>query len=125
MITDFFIEEYNLEYMWLQQYGAICNTTQANMALLQETFSARVISHRGDINWPPKTCGLTPLDLFVGLCEISCLCNMHGMCIKCEKKNGKIKPQRNQRVKPIQNRYSFDLFIYYNTTINYLQFTLL
>ena len=40
------------------------------MALLrQEIFPARVISRRGDTNWPPRTCDLTPLDFFVGLHE--------------------------------------------------------
>ena len=67
MITDFFlpaIEEYDLENMWFQQNGATCHTTNANMALLQETFPGRVISRRGDINWPPRSCDLTPLDFF-------------------------------------------------------------
>ena len=68
MITDFFlpsIEEYDLENMWFQQDGATCHTTRANMALLQETFLGRVISRRGDINWPPRSCDLTPLDFFL------------------------------------------------------------
>ena len=69
MITDFFlpaIEEYDLENMWFQQDGATCHTTRANMALLQETFPGRVISRRGDINWPPRSCDLTPIDFFCG-----------------------------------------------------------
>ena len=37
------------------------------MSLLQDTFSARVISRRGDINWPPISCDLTPLDFFLRL----------------------------------------------------------
>ena len=39
------------------------------MALLQETFLGRVISHGGDINRPPKSYDLTPLTFFMGLCE--------------------------------------------------------
>ena len=35
------------------------------MALLQETFPGRVISCRGNINWPPRSCDLTPLDFFL------------------------------------------------------------
>ena len=53
MITDFFwpaIEEHDLGNMWFEQDGAICNTTVANMALLQETFPNIVISRCGDIN---------------------------------------------------------------------------
>ena len=33
--------------MWFQQDSATWHTTQANMALLQETFHGRVISCRG------------------------------------------------------------------------------
>ena len=50
--------------MWFQQNSVTCSITQANMALLQETFPGRVIFRRGDINWPPRSCDLTPLDLF-------------------------------------------------------------
>ena len=35
------------------------------MALLQETFPGCVISRCSDINWPPKSCDLTPLDYFL------------------------------------------------------------
>ena len=56
MITSFClpaIEEYDLE----MQDGATYHTTQA-----KETFLDRVISRHGDINWPPRSCDLTPLD---------------------------------------------------------------
>ena len=43
--------ENNLENMWFQKDGATCYTTHANMAY-------------GDINWPPRSCDLTPLDFF-------------------------------------------------------------
>ena len=51
--------------MWLQQDGATCYTIRANITLLQETFPGRVNSRRGDINWPPRSCVLTPLDIFL------------------------------------------------------------
>ena len=51
--------------MWFQQDGATCHTTQVNMALLQETFSGRVISCLSDINGPSRSCDLTPLDFFL------------------------------------------------------------
>ena len=69
MITDFFlpaIVEYDLENMWFQQDGATCRTTRPNVALLQETLLGRVISHRGDINRPPRSYDLTPFDFFCG-----------------------------------------------------------
>ena len=61
------IEEYDLENMWFQQDGATCHTTRMNLVLLQETFPGRIIFRRVDVNWPPKSCDLTTLDLFVGL----------------------------------------------------------
>ena len=51
--------------MLFQQNGATCHTTRANIALFQETFPAGVISCRRDITWPPRLCGLTPLDYFL------------------------------------------------------------
>ena len=50
--------------MWFQQGGAASHTTRAYMALLQETYPGHVIFCRGDINWPPRSCNLTPLDFF-------------------------------------------------------------
>ena len=49
------IEEYDLKNIWFQQDDATSHTTRANMALLQEKFPGRVISRRGDINWPPRS----------------------------------------------------------------------
>ena len=57
-ISDFSlpaIKEYDLENMWFQQDCAPCHTTRVIRALLQETFPGRVISCRGDINWPPRS----------------------------------------------------------------------
>ena len=68
MITNLFlpaIEKYYLEDMWFQEDGATRPITRANMALLQNTFIGRKISCRGDINWPPKSCGLTALDFLL------------------------------------------------------------
>ena len=69
MISDLIlpcIEEYDLENMWFQKDDATCYPIRTNMALLQETFPGRVISRVGDINWLPRSCDLTPLDLFCG-----------------------------------------------------------
>ena len=64
--------------MWFQQDGVTCHTTRANMVILQKTIPGRVISRRGDINWPPRSCDLTLLDVFffffVRLRESPCLC---------------------------------------------------
>ena len=37
------------------------------MTLLQEKFPGRVVSRRGDINWPSRLCDVTALDFFVEL----------------------------------------------------------
>ena len=50
--------------VWLQQNGAICPTEHATMNLLRPTFDNSLISRSDDINWPPKSCNLTPLDYF-------------------------------------------------------------
>lgn len=68
MITDFLwpeIEDMDLDDMWFQQDGATCHTANETMALLREKFNGRVISCRGDVNWPPRSCDLTPLDFFL------------------------------------------------------------
>ena len=68
MITDFFlpaIEEHDLENMWLQEDGATCHTTLANMALLQVIFPGCVISPHDHINWPSRSCDFTPLNFFL------------------------------------------------------------
>ena len=41
------------------------------MALLQETFTGCVISRRVNINRPPRSCDLTPLDFFWGYAKDS------------------------------------------------------
>ena len=68
MISEFFwpaIEDFDLERMWFQQDGATCHTTRPIMALLREKFPGRIISRFGDINWPARSCDMTPLDFFL------------------------------------------------------------
>ena len=35
------------------------------MALLNEKFPGRIISRNSEVNWPPRSCDLTPLDFFL------------------------------------------------------------
>lgn len=68
MLTDFFlpaIEPMDTDDMWFQQDGATCHTTRPNMALLRTKFEGRIISRFGDVNWPSRSCDLTPLDFFL------------------------------------------------------------
>ncbi|GFS86509.1 uncharacterized protein TNCV_513671 [Trichonephila clavipes] len=68
MITNFFIPELNnhdvLE-LWFQQDGATYHTARATIDLLKDMFGDRLISRFGPVNWPPRSCDLTPLDYFL------------------------------------------------------------
>lgn len=69
MITDFFwpeVDVLNTDDLYFQQDGATCHTSRETIALLHERFDGRVISRFGDVNWPPRSCDLTPLDFFCG-----------------------------------------------------------
>ncbi|GFV47153.1 retrovirus-related Pol polyprotein from transposon 17.6 [Trichonephila clavipes] len=68
MITNFFIPELNnrdVQKLWFQQNGATCHTARATIDLLKDTFGDRLISRFGPVNWPPRSCDLTPLDYFL------------------------------------------------------------
>ncbi|GFT86344.1 gag_pre-integrs domain-containing protein [Trichonephila clavipes] len=68
MITNFFIPELNnhdVQELWFQQDGAAYHTARATIDLLKDTFGDRLISRFGPVNWPPRSCDLTPLDYFL------------------------------------------------------------
>ncbi|GFU41512.1 uncharacterized protein TNCV_2792431 [Trichonephila clavipes] len=68
MITNFFIPELNnhdVQELWFQQDGATCHTVRATIDLLKDTFGDRLFSRFGPVNWPPRSCDLTPLDYFL------------------------------------------------------------
>ncbi|GFV51280.1 putative transposable element [Trichonephila clavipes] len=68
MITNFLIPELNnhdVQEMWFQQDGATCHTVRATIDLLKDTLGDRLISSFGLVNWPPRSCDLTPLDYFL------------------------------------------------------------
>ncbi|GFU61724.1 transposable element Tc3 transposase [Trichonephila clavipes] len=68
MITNFFIPELNnhdVQELWFQQDDATCHTARATIDLLKDTFGDRLISRFGPVNWPPRSCDLTPLDYFL------------------------------------------------------------
>ncbi|GFV37825.1 DDE_3 domain-containing protein [Trichonephila clavipes] len=71
LITNFFIPELNnhdVQELWFQQDGATCHTARATIDLLKDTFDDRLISRFGPVNWPPRSCDLTPLDYFLRGC---------------------------------------------------------
>ena len=55
----------DLGNMWFQQDGATSHTAHVTNALLKTKFDERVISRNGPVNWPPRSCDLTPLDYFL------------------------------------------------------------
>ncbi|GFY20993.1 uncharacterized protein TNCV_3990371 [Trichonephila clavipes] len=68
MINNFFIPELNnhdVQELWFQQDGATCHTARATIDLLKDTLGDRLISRFGPVNWPPRSCDLTPLDYFL------------------------------------------------------------
>ncbi|GFU37672.1 potassium voltage-gated channel subfamily KQT member 2 [Trichonephila clavipes] len=68
MITNFFNPELNnhdVQELWFQQDGATCHTARATIDLLKDTFGDRLISRFGPVNWPPRSCDLTPIDYFL------------------------------------------------------------
>ncbi|GFV13252.1 putative transposable element [Trichonephila clavipes] len=68
MITNFFISELNnndVQELCFQQDGATCHTARATIDLLKDTFGDHLISRFGPVNWPPRSCDLTPLDYFL------------------------------------------------------------
>ncbi|GFV60098.1 putative DD41D transposase [Trichonephila clavipes] len=68
MITNFFIPKlhnHDVQDLWFQQDGATCHTVCATIDLLKDMFGDRLISRFGPVNWPPRSCDLTPLDYFL------------------------------------------------------------
>ncbi|GFU44043.1 uncharacterized protein TNCV_4963551 [Trichonephila clavipes] len=68
MVTNFFIPKLNnhdVQELWFQQDGATCHRARATIDLLKDTFGNRLISRFGPVNWPPRSCDLTPLDYFL------------------------------------------------------------
>ncbi|GFV53930.1 transposable element Tc3 transposase [Trichonephila clavipes] len=56
---------HDVQEPWFQQDGATCHTARATIYLLKDTFGDRLISRFGPVNWPPRSCDLTPLDYFL------------------------------------------------------------
>ncbi|GFW33650.1 DUF4817 domain-containing protein [Trichonephila clavipes] len=61
----FFKNDEGHKELWFQQDGATCHTARATIDLLKDTFGDRLISRFGPVNWPPRSCDLTPLDYFL------------------------------------------------------------
>lgn len=68
MLQDFFLprlDEMDLGDIWFQQDGATAHTSRASMAVLRDHFPERLISLRGDLQWPARSPDLSPCDFFL------------------------------------------------------------
>ena len=67
------IEEEDIGHIWFQQREATCHTTEATLDVLRPVFEDRIISHKTDVVWPPRSCDWTPLDYYLwGAFEDKC-----------------------------------------------------
>ncbi|GFU67498.1 transposable element Tc3 transposase [Trichonephila clavipes] len=65
MINNYFIPELNnhdVQELWFQQDGATCHTARASFTFYT---CDRLVSRFIPVNWPPRSCVLTPLDYFL------------------------------------------------------------
>lgn len=51
--------------VYFQQDGATCHTSNESIAEVRRLFPGKVISKRGDVDWPPCSPDLTPCDYFL------------------------------------------------------------
>ena len=56
------IKEDDMDSIWLQHNGATCHTANVTINLLRIVCENQIISRNSDVNWPPRSCELTPLD---------------------------------------------------------------
>ncbi len=67
MLTDYFwdeLDQMEVEGVWFQQDGASSHTARKTINLLKKKFGESIISKNGPVNWPPRSCDITPLDYF-------------------------------------------------------------
>ena len=59
------MQELDLHDISFQQDGVTCHTVRVTMDLLRAEFGEHLISRSRAVNWPPRPCGLTPVDYFL------------------------------------------------------------
>jgi len=68
MLSEFLwpeLDNIDLDDIWFQQDGATPHFANETITLLRTKFPGRIIARNGDVNWPPRSCDLTPLDYFL------------------------------------------------------------
>lgn len=76
------MEELDLVDMWFQHDGATFHTTRETMNQLGDEFGEQLISRFGAVNWPPRSCDLTPLDYFLWCLLNASLMRFRPKCVK-------------------------------------------
>ena len=70
------IEEDEMDDIWFQEDGDTCHTANVTIDLLRTVFENQIISGNSDVNWPPGSCDLIPLDYFLwGAVKDKCYAN--------------------------------------------------
>ncbi|CAH2088888.1 unnamed protein product [Euphydryas editha] len=70
MLQDFYAPALQIfsgfnQRTWFQQDGATYHKSNDSIATVREIFGQKLISRRGDINWPLRSPDLTPMDFFL------------------------------------------------------------
>ena len=68
MLNEFLftkIEEQDINIIWFQLDGSTCHTAEAILDVLSPVFENRIISHRADVVWIPRSCDLTALNYYM------------------------------------------------------------
>lgn len=69
------LDDMDTDGMWFQQNGATCHTTHATLKGLHERSRGMIISRGVNLNWPPRSSELTPLDFFLwDFLSLRCIC---------------------------------------------------
>ena len=62
--NEFLFEE-DIGKIWFQQDGATCHVAETTVDVLCPIFEDCIIIRRADAVWPPRSCGLTPLEYYL------------------------------------------------------------
>ncbi|XP_044758934.1 uncharacterized protein LOC123316778 [Coccinella septempunctata] len=106
MLNDWFfqdIEADDLDDVWFPQDGATSHTAHATIDVLRRIFGNRIISRNADVNWPPRSCDLTPLDYYLwGAVKDKCYANnpetIQDLKTEIQAAIGEIEPQTIENV---------------------------
>ena len=65
MLNEFLFTKIEEEELATFDFNRTCHTAETTLDVLRPVFEDRIISRRADVVWPPRRCGLTPLDYYL------------------------------------------------------------